>query len=105
MSDTPSTQETPARSARYTLPAILFHWTSFALVVFVGVLGLSFGNIPRPNRLFWINIHAVVGLAVLALAVRAHPPRRPRSSKGSGGPRRTTPRRDRADRSLPATAD
>ena len=55
--------------ARYTLPAILFHWTSFALVVVVGVLGLSFGSIPRPDRMFWINIHAVLGLAVLALAL------------------------------------
>jgi len=64
MSDTPQ-----APAARYSLPAILFHWTSFALVVFVGVLGLLFGAIPRPNRMFWINIHAVVGLAVLALAL------------------------------------
>ena len=66
MTDKP---DASAQAARYTLPAILFHWTSFALVVFVGVLGLLFGSIPRPNRLFWINIHAVVGLAVLALAV------------------------------------
>ena len=66
MTDIP---DAPAPPARYTLPAILFHWTSFALVVFVGVLGLLFGSIPRPNRLFWINIHAVVGLAVLALAL------------------------------------
>ena len=66
MTDIP---DAPAPHARYTLPAILFHWTSFALVVFVGVLGLLFGSIPRPNRLFWINIHAVVGLAVLALAM------------------------------------
>jgi cytochrome b561 len=69
--------------ARYTLPAILFHWTSFALVVFVGVLGLSFGSIPRPNRMFWINIHAVAGLALaLALArifwrLRQSPPEYP----------------------------
>ena len=66
MSDTPNAQDT---STRYTLPAIFLHWTSFALVLFVGVLGLSFGSIPRPNRLFWINIHAVFGLAVLALAL------------------------------------
>ena len=66
MMDQPAT---PSQSARYTLPAILFHWTSFALVVFVGVLGLLFGSIPRPSRMFWINIHAVVGLAVLALAL------------------------------------
>ena len=66
MTDTPDAR---AQAARYTLPAILFHWTSFALVVFVGVLGLLFGSIPRPNRMFWINIHAVFGLAVLALAM------------------------------------
>ena len=66
MTDQPAT---PRPLARYTMPAILLHWTSFALVVFVGVLGLSFGSIPRPNRVFWINIHAVLGLAVLALAL------------------------------------
>ena len=68
MTDMPETQDAPA-SSRYGLSAILFHWTSFALIAFVGALGLSFGLIPRPNRIFWINIHAVVGLAVLALAV------------------------------------
>ncbi len=67
MIDQPNLQEAPA--ARYSLSAIFFHWVSFALIVFVGALGLAFGLIPRPNRLFWINIHAVVGLAVLALAV------------------------------------
>jgi cytochrome b561 len=86
--------DAPAPPARYTLPAILFHWTSFALVVFVGVLGLLFGSIPRPNRLFWINIHAVVGLAVLALAMarvfwrlRSPPPgplKRPSVPTGAG---------------------
>jgi cytochrome b561 len=67
MTDTQSPPD--ALGARYTLPAILFHWTSVALVVFVGLLGLSFGLLPRSSRIFWINIHAVVGLAVMALAL------------------------------------
>lgn len=70
MSDTPATPDAPEPAAvRYGLSAILFHWASFALIVFVGVLGLSFDLIARQIRPFWINIHAVVGLAVLLLAV------------------------------------
>ena len=68
MTDTQAPQNAPTPS-RYSLPAIFFHWTSFALIVFVGALGLLFEAIPRPNRMFWINIHAVFGLAVLALAL------------------------------------
>ena len=60
--------DTPSAPTRYTLPAILFHWTSFALIVFVGALGLSFDLFPRGGRLFWINIHAIAGLAILAIA-------------------------------------
>ena len=67
MSDTPNAPE-PVPT-RYSPSAALLHWTSVALIVFVGALGLSFGLIPRASRLFWINIHAVVGLAVLALAL------------------------------------
>ncbi len=70
MTEVIETQEAPAAATnRYGVPAILLHWTSVALIVFVGALGLCFGLIPRSSRLFWINIHAVVGLAVLILAV------------------------------------
>ncbi len=68
MTDSSNTQDAHSATS-YSRSAILYHWTSFALIVFVGALGLSFGLIPRPSRPFWINIHAVVGLVVLALAV------------------------------------
>jgi cytochrome b561 len=67
MTDAQSTAAAPA--VRYSLPAIILHWTSFALVVFVGALGLSFDLFPRGGRLFWINIHAIFGLAVLVIAL------------------------------------
>ena len=57
---------TPA-FARYGGPAIALHWIMFALIVFVGGLGLLFEEIPRASRLFWINIHAICGLAILVL--------------------------------------
>lgn len=63
-----SPTKTP-RFARYGGPAIAFHWTMFVLIAFVGGLGLLFDYIPRESRLSWINIHAICGLAILALVV------------------------------------
>ena len=42
MTDQPAT---PRPLARYTMPAILLHWTSFALVIFVGVFGVMFYSV------------------------------------------------------------
>lgn len=54
---------------RYSGGAMVFHWTIFLLIAFLGGLGLLFGQIPRPDRPFWINVHACVGLLYLALVV------------------------------------
>jgi cytochrome b561 len=58
-----------AAPERYGAGAIAFHWTVAALILFLGVLGLLFGDIPKPSRTFWINVHGSVGLIYLALAI------------------------------------
>ena len=51
---------------RYGPAAIALHWTVFLLVVVVGVLGLLHDNWPHATQAFWINIHAMIGLLLLA---------------------------------------
>jgi cytochrome b561 len=46
----------------YGRAAIAFHWTMFALVVIVGVLGLLHDDWPKGTQAFWINIHSLLGL-------------------------------------------
>ncbi len=58
-----------AAPERYDAGAIAFHWIAAALIVFLGGLGLLFGDIPKPSRPFWINVHGSVGLIYLALAI------------------------------------
>jgi cytochrome b561 len=54
---------------RYGAGAIAFHWTVAALIIFLGVLGLLFDDIPRSAMPFWVNVHASVGLIYLALVI------------------------------------
>ncbi len=51
-------------TARYRSGAIAFHWTMFVLVVIVGILGLLHDTWPKQTQSFWINVHAVVGIAL-----------------------------------------
>src|SRR5258708_10689560 len=48
----------------YGSGAIAFHWLMFVLVVCVGTLGLLHDSWPKETQRFWINIHAVLGLAL-----------------------------------------
>jgi cytochrome b561 len=52
---------------RYDRKAIGFHWSVALLVVIVGVLGLLHDSWPKGTQSFWINIHALCGLALWAL--------------------------------------
>ncbi|MGB6602835.1 MAG: cytochrome b [Steroidobacteraceae bacterium] len=67
-------------AARYDGGAMTLHWVMVVLVVVVGVLGLLHDSWPRATQAFWINVHALVGLAVWALVMvrlgwrRVHPP-------------------------------
>jgi cytochrome b561 len=72
--------EPAAGGARYDGGAMAFHWVMVVLVVVVGVLGLLHDSWPRTTQSFWINVHALIGLAVWALVMvrlgwrRRHPP-------------------------------
>ena len=48
--------------ARYQPSAIAFHWSMFALVLIVGVLGLLHDSWPKQTQAFWINVHALIGI-------------------------------------------
>jgi len=52
---------------RYGPAAIAFHWTMAVLVVVVGVLGLMHDSWPRATQAWWINLHAMIGLALWLL--------------------------------------
>jgi cytochrome b561 len=59
---------TPATSIRrYTPTAVSLHWIMAALILFSAALGLLLDDWPKASKLFWIDIHAQVGLLVLAL--------------------------------------
>jgi cytochrome b561 len=58
---------TPVR--RYAPVAISLHWIMAALILFTGILGLLLDDWPKDTKLFWINIHAQVGLLILALLI------------------------------------
>lgn len=56
--------ETPASAytERYGSGAVAFHWFMFVLVVVVGTLGLLHDSWPKQTHVFWINVHAILGL-------------------------------------------
>ena len=74
------TLRTPGSVERYGSGAIAFHWIMFLLVTTVGALGLLHDSWPKRTHVFWINIHAVLGLLLwLTLVARfwwrvKHPP-------------------------------
>lgn len=56
-------------AARYGGGAMTFHWVMVVLIVTVGVLGLLHDSWPKGTQAFWINIHALIGLAVWVLVM------------------------------------
>src|ERR1700692_3191185 len=59
-------------AARSRFGAIAFHWMMFVLIVIVGVLGLLHDSWPKQTQGFWINMHALLGLALwITLMARA----------------------------------
>ena len=49
---------------RYDSGAIAFHWIMVLLLVVVGTLGLLHDSWPKRTHVFWINVHAILGLLV-----------------------------------------
>jgi len=58
-----------AGSPAYNRGAIVLHWTVALLVAWVGVLGLLHDSWPKRSHLYWINVHALFGLALWLLVV------------------------------------
>jgi cytochrome b561 len=56
-------------SEHYGSTAVALHWIVATLIVFLGVLGLFFDDIPRSARPLWINVHGCVGLVYFALVI------------------------------------
>ncbi|HEY4403691.1 MAG TPA: cytochrome b [Xanthobacteraceae bacterium] len=54
-------------SSSYSPVAITLHWIMAALILYAGIHGLLLDGWAKETKLFWINIHALVGLSVLAL--------------------------------------
>jgi cytochrome b561 len=54
---------------RYGAGAIAFHWTAAVLLIIVGTLGLLHDSWPDETQAFWINVHALCGLALLILTL------------------------------------
>jgi cytochrome b561 len=57
----------PSAVRRYTPVAMSLHWLMAALILFVGILGLLLDDWPKATKLFWINIHAQIGMLILVL--------------------------------------
>jgi cytochrome b561 len=55
--------------SHYGRGAVVFHWVSAVFIVIVGILGLLHDSWPKHSQGFWINIHAMLGLLVWALAI------------------------------------
>ena len=69
MSDIAAKQPAALAPDRYGAGAIAFHWTVAALIVFLGVLGLLFEDLPKELRPFWINVHGTVGLVYFGMVI------------------------------------
>ena len=54
--------------ASYGRGAIAFHWTVALLLAWVAILGLLHDSWPKRTHEFWINIHALFGLALWGAA-------------------------------------
>jgi cytochrome b561 len=61
----PTTRTASANS--YTPFAIALHWIMAALILYAGIHGLLLDGWPKETRMFWINIHSLVGLSILVL--------------------------------------
>ncbi|GAC1456265.1 MAG: cytochrome b [Steroidobacteraceae bacterium] len=59
----------PSATVRYDRGAILFHWTVAVLVAVVVTIGVVHDSLPEDDQPFWINLHALIGLSLLAVVL------------------------------------
>jgi cytochrome b561 len=69
----PLQQLTPGPEApsapRYDRGAIAFHWSVAVLVAVVGTIGVVHDSFPEEDQVFWINLHAIIGLLLLTVVL------------------------------------
>ena len=53
----------------YDAGAIAFHWITVLLLVTVGILGLLHDSWPKRTHVFWINVHAILGLLLSLILI------------------------------------
>jgi cytochrome b561 len=58
-----------ALSPRYNAVAMALHWSIAALIVAAFILGLAVDNFPKEIKGAVINLHALIGLAILVLSL------------------------------------
>ncbi|MGU7782883.1 cytochrome b [Burkholderia sp. PU8-34] len=58
-----------AKQARYSTPAIFFHWAVFLLVALAYLAVEIRGPKGSDSRAFWMNVHLTAGTFVLVLSV------------------------------------
>ncbi|RQS61912.1 cytochrome b [Burkholderia sp. Bp8963] len=58
-----------AKQARYSTPAIFFHWAIFVLVALAYLAIEVRGPKGSDSRVFWMNVHVTAGTCVLLLSV------------------------------------
>ena len=57
------------RQDRYGATAIGLHWLMAFLIGTEIAIGLSFSSLPQATRPFWHNVHYLIGVGVLFLAI------------------------------------
>ena len=57
------------QAVRYETPAIVLHWLIAALIVVAFALGLTVDSFPKSMTSMIINLHALLGSAILALTL------------------------------------
>lgn len=74
------------QAERYETGAVILHWTTAALIAAAFVLGLTVDDFPKAYSTAVVNLHSLIGLAILLLTVMrlawrlAHrPPELPKS--------------------------
>jgi cytochrome b561 len=57
------------QAQRYETTAIILHWLIAALIAIAFALGLTVDSFPKPMTSAVINLHALIGIAILALTL------------------------------------
>ncbi len=60
---------TTSAASRYDNTAIALHWLIALLLLGVATIGLLFDDLKGDVKAYWLNIHAAVGVTIIALVI------------------------------------